>query len=352
MPPPKLMKLDLDDVDTDLTISMTWSIDAGGTMYHKPTGLSISKNKGVKYEGHEYSLAPEHIELEKDATLGHGAGGVVQRGVHTPTGMPVAIKTVKVDNKGKRDQMLNEIKGLIYAKGCPYLVQWYAAFVAKSSGAVHVALELMDRGSLADLIKVLPKDSVMPENILGCMSRQILMGLKHLHDGHMLHRDIKPANILVNSQGRVKLTDFGISRDLNSTFAMAATFVGTAIYMSPERALGQDYGLASDLWSVGMVVYELAAGRNPFPNTSSFPVLFDFLCSQPEPRLESEANREGRAFSPELCDFVACCLTRDSAKRWDTIRLLEHPFIRKHEGVKDEELASWLEKILIHHRKK
>ena len=80
----------------------------------------------------------------------------------------------------------------------------------------------------------------------------------------VLHRDIKPENILLNSKGQTKLTDFGISRDLNSTVAMAATFVGTATYMSPERALGQDYSYASDIWSLGMVIYEMATLRPPF----------------------------------------------------------------------------------------
>jgi len=99
--------------------------------------------------------------------LGHGAGGIVQRGIHKPTGTPVAIKTIKVDQKAKKEQMLNEIKGLINAQGCPQLVQWYAAFVAKQTGAVHVALELMDRGSLADVKKKLPASvKGVPENIL------------------------------------------------------------------------------------------------------------------------------------------------------------------------------------------
>lgn len=119
--------------------------------------------------GQEYKLAAEDIELDTDATLGHGAGGVVQKGIHKPTGMPLAIKTIKIDQNAKKEQMLNEIRGLINASGCPYLVQWYAAFVSKQTGAVHVALELMDRGSLADIKKNMPPDVPgVPENIKRC----------------------------------------------------------------------------------------------------------------------------------------------------------------------------------------
>merc|ERR1711972_1007886 len=99
--------------------------------------------------------SPQDIELDRDATLGTGASGVVQAGVHKPTGMRVAVKTVRVDNKEKREQMLAEIRGLIQAEGCPYLVQWYAGFVSRADCKVHVALEFMDRGSLKDLLSKL-----------------------------------------------------------------------------------------------------------------------------------------------------------------------------------------------------
>lgn len=343
------MMLDVDDdFDNDCTISgtmsLTWSISKDGSMIHKESNLKISASDGVEVDGKEYKMSPQDIELENEGRLGAGAGGVVQRAIHKPSGMAVAIKTVKVDNKSKRDQMLNEIRGLIHAEGCANLVQWYAAFVARSSGSVHVALELMDRGSLADLQKKFPKGAAVPEKYLSCITRQMLNGLSHLHKAKMLHRDIKPANVLVNSSGVVKLTDFGISRDLNSSVAMTATFVGTAIYMSPERALGSDYGLASDIWSVGIIVFELAAGRNPFPNSTSFPVLFDFLCTQPEPRLEAEAAKTD-FFSPDVCDFVHNSLTRDQVLRWDAEKLGEHSFILAHGGVKESHLAKWLEKV-------
>lgn len=151
----------------------------------------------------------------------------------------------------------------------------------------------------------------------------------------MLHRDIKPENILINHEGIVKLTDFGISRGLDSTVAMAATFVGTATYMAPERALGQDYSYASDIWSVGMVFYELAMRQYPFPTITSFPVLFDYLCTRPEPRLP-----EDREFSPELRDFIARTLVRDVRMRFGADNLLEMPFMNM--AASHDEVAQWL----------
>merc|ERR1711957_573211 len=110
--------------------------------------------------------------------------------------------------------------------------------------------------------------------------------------------------------------------DLDSTVGVAATFVGTANYMSPERALGKGYSYVSDTWSAGMVVYELATSRFPFV-TNSFMDLYEALANKPEPRLD-----EG-LFPPALCDFVTCCLTREEQRRSDAAMLLEHELIRE-----------------------
>mmetsp|Transcript_42061 Transcript_42061/g.98190 ORF Transcript_42061/g.98190 Transcript_42061/m.98190 type:complete len:338 (-) Transcript_42061:158-1171(-) len=332
--PPRGMVIEMDDVDSDNSVSMTWEIDAAtGSMRHKKTGTKVSTDTGITYEGQEYRLSPEDIELDPDSHLGAGACGVVMKGVIKQTGIPVAVKTVKVDDKAKREQLLNEIRGLIAADGCINLVHWYAGFMSKRTSVVHVALEFMDLGSLADLKKRLGGSGV-PPFYLSNITYQIMNGLDYLHKKKMLHRDIKPENILHNRSGFVKLTDFGIAKDLDKTLAMAGTFVGTVTYMSPERCLGNDYSFASDIWSVGMVIYELSTGRYPFADIGSFPVLFDHLCEKPEPRLTPD-------FPPELVEFDALCLTRDVARRADTEYLLAHPFVTQNVPDVDQ-LAAWL----------
>merc|ERR1712217_428486 len=128
------------------------------------------------------------------------------------------------DEKAKREQLLNEIKGLVQAEGCPNLVQWYAGFASKLTNSVHVVLEFMDLGSLEDL-KGRLRGAGVPPRELACVTRQIMEGLNFLHTRNLLHRDLKPGNILHNSEGYVKLTDFGISKSVNTTATpMAATF--------------------------------------------------------------------------------------------------------------------------------
>jgi len=319
------------------SLSMSWSIKPSGTMHHVPTGLTVSPDAGVTYEGYEFHLSPEDVEIDEDSRLGAGSGGVVKVGRIKSTNAVVAVKTIQVENKDKREQLLNELKGLVQARGCPYLVQMYTGFCSKQEAAVYVVLEYLDLGSLVDLLTRLNWQGTPPHH-LSCMAVQILKGLKHLHSRHFLHRDIKPGNILHNRKGEVKLTDFGIAKALDTSQGLASTFVGTAAYISPERCLGEDYSFASDIWSLGMVTYELATGTHPFKDVGFFPNLWDQLCEKPEPRLDATL------FPSSLCDFVALCLARDPLTRPVTYTLAQHQFVT--EGVcSTADLAQWFSSV-------
>lgn len=333
--PPKMMLLLDDEEDDACSISASWSVDPeSGAMKHAATGTKISADGGIEFEGEAYRLSAKDIQLDMSSHLGAGACGVVKKGVIKKLNVEVAIKTIKVDDKPKRDQLLKEIEGLIDAQGCPYLVDWFGGFVSKDNNSVYVALEYMDLGSLEDLVKRQKGDGV-PSKYIGCIAKQSMEGLSYLHGKHLIHRDIKPGNILHNSKGDVKLTDFGIAKEMVSSIAQ--TFVGTTVYMSPERILGDDYSYIADVWSLGMTIYELATGKYPFADISSFPALCDHLCDKPEPRLDPAV------FPAKLCDYVAACLTRDVAKRVDSSSLTKHELVVT-DTCSPSDLALWFRK--------
>jgi len=166
----------------------------------------------------------------------------------------------------------------------------------------------MDLGSVASLVKLLndrvseqKKEPLIPEPILAKIAQQILNGLLYLHKcKKQVHRDIKPDNILINSRGEAKLSDFGISKELDKTADLCNTFVGTMAYMSPERIEGQEkYSYPSDVWSFGLVIYEMAVGSYAYPQSAA---QFEMLCwirNNPAPTLPADIN-----FSPEFRDFL------------------------------------------------
>jgi len=317
-------------------VNESWAVTEDGALRHSKTGIFIGE-LGLRDGKTEFCIDPADIEVDQTNLLGRGAGGVVARAQHKPSGRLLAVKVVRVEDKAKRAQLINELHYLLRVAKSHFLIQLYAAYVHKETGCVHVALEYMDYGSLAD---VKQKTQMVPENMLALMMMQILEGLKTLHLHDVVHRDVKLGNILVNSRGCVKVTDFGISKKLGET-AVCDTFVGTATYMSPERVLGEDYSFAADIWSLGLCVYELASGIYPYGSVASFPVLFDVVCNKPEPRLKPGT------FTPALCDFVARQLKRTHTERATAIQLQAHRWILTNMlTVQESELVDWLRRLM------
>jgi serine/threonine protein kinase len=138
----------------------------------------------------------------------------------------------------------------------------------------------MDGGSLADIICVYQKAKIEPlidERILAKVALQILCGLSYMHSNNQIHRDIKPGNILTNIKGQVKISDFGISKELIDKEDFSKTFIGTRSYMSPERVEGENYSFVSDIWSFGLVMYELATAQFPYKQKSHIELRQQFI---------------------------------------------------------------------------
>lgn len=159
-------------------------------------------------------------------------------------------------------------------------------------------------------------------------------GLSYLHgELHVVHRDIKPSNLLLNSAGQLKISDFGVSGHLANSVSQCVSWVGTVTYMSPERIKGDAYSYDSDVWSLGLVLMEVALGRFPYsaaPSDGSTPLplgfweLLDFIVSEPVPQLPAEQ------FSEHFRSFVAACLAKEPGQRPKLSDLLAHPFLALH----------------------
>ncbi|XP_031635053.1 dual specificity mitogen-activated protein kinase kinase dSOR1-like [Contarinia nasturtii] len=292
-------------------------------------------------------------DLETLAELGSGSGGVVIKVRHIPTQSTMARKKIHLELKPLvKKQIIRELK-VLHDFNFPHIVGFYGAF--QNDGEISICMEYMDGGSLDLILKWAGR---IPEPILGKITLAVLKGLSYLRDKHaIMHRDVKPSNILVNSNGDIKICDFGVSGQL--TDSIANSFVGSRSYMSPERINGGHYSVQSDIWSLGLSLIEMAIGVYPIPppdskfidqilneNSNQSPkmpepkmmAIFDQLeciINQPPPRLEH------KTFSAEFTDFVDKCLKKDPNERADLKTLLEHPWIEKYEN-EYVDVAGWV----------
>ncbi|DBA05082.1 TPA: hypothetical protein N0F65_000770 [Lagenidium giganteum] len=260
--------------------------------------------------------------LETSTMIGRGASGHVLKARHLRTGELYAIKVVNnVHDKAKRDQMLTEIRTL-YSVESPFLVDFYGAYF--KDHALSIVLEYCAHGSLDQFIR---SRSQLPERIVAAIAFQVLQGLLHLKKTHHFHRDIKPQNILMQDNGTVKLTDFGIARELGDSHDMAQTFIGTFKYMSPERVQNQPYDYKSDIWSLGLVLIECATKWFPYASARSYIDVVQSIIESPEPAIPDYLASE---FSPEMHEFVASCMHKDPKERGSVEELLVSPWLRLH----------------------
>ena len=162
-------------------------------------------------------------------------------------------------------------------------------------GAYYIAMEHVQRGTLKDRIK---RDGTLAPDTATGVTLQIADALQAAHENGVIHRDIKPQNVLVTRTGDVKVTDFGIARAASSPLTQTSAVLGTAGYMSPEQAMGQSVGPQSDLYSLGVVLYEMLTGELPYDSES--PISLAMKHVNEPPRSPREANLE----VPEPLDAV------------------------------------------------
>jgi len=150
----------------------------------------------------------------------------------------------------------------------------------EAEGTYYIAMEFLDGRSLKELIVA---RGPAPVHVAIDYARKILDALRFAHRNGIVHRDIKPHNVIVDAEGRVKVTDFGIARAGTSQMTEVGSIIGTAQYLSPEQAKGAPVDQTSDLYSVGIVLYELLTGKVPFTGDSPVEIAMKHISAIPEP---------------------------------------------------------------------
>ena len=184
----------------------------------------------------------------------------------------------------------------------------------------YIVMEYVDGETLKDLID---REKIISNHDIVDYSIQIAQALNQAHSSNIIHRDIKPQNILMDKYGLLKVTDFGIARvSTNATITYTSSILGTVHYISPEQAKGKFVDEKSDLYSLGVVMYEMATGKVPFDADNSVGIAVMHIQDEPESPIKLNEN-----LSPRLNDIIMKLLEKDPQKRFknanELIRALE-----------------------------
>jgi serine/threonine protein kinase len=246
------------------------------------------------------------------ALLGEGAMGEVYLASDEQTGQQVAVKILarQLITRPELIERFRREAETLRKLDHPNIVKFVDTF--EYEGQYVIVMEYLAGGSLHDLIKKGP----LPLDRARRIALELCDSLIRSHHLNIIHRDIKPENVLLTEDGKPKLADFGVAR-LNEGTRMTrtGTQVGTPYYMSPEAWEGQTIDAQADIWSLGVMLFEMLAGQVPFGGDTGASVMNKVLTTQPPDLKKLRAE-----VSPGLAKIVSRMLTRDKKRRYQTMR--------------------------------
>jgi serine/threonine protein kinase len=274
---------------------------AGETMIFGLSGAKkdatvIVDNAGVKPTLGRYEILKE---------LGRGAMGTVFLGKDPRINREVAIKTLRYEEIDP--EQIDEVKKRFFREAeaagrlsHPNIVTIFD--VGEDYEIAYMAMELLDGN---DLAKYTRKESLLPQEEVIRVATCVASALDYAHANGIVHRDIKPANIMMLNNREIKVADFGIARVMATSKTQTGVVMGTPSYMSPEQIAGKKVDGRSDLFSLGVVLYELLAGEKPFNGDSIATLMYNITSSAPS---------SIREFSPDIPEKLVAILEKLLAK--------------------------------------
>lgn len=255
--------------------------------------------------------------------IGHGGMGIVYKALDTRLNRPVAIKSLQVQEaltETATQRFLREAQ-ILARLDHPYICKIYE--ILEHEGQTYIVLEYVRGKPLSELIAA-PQQPIPLEKVLE-LGTEVAEALEEAHKNGVVHRDIKPGNIMVLESGHIKVLDFGLAKTLSrppassSTASAALTeagaIVGTLTHMSPEQVMGHAVDARSDIFSFGIVLYELISGRTLFAGTTGAEVAAAIINNEePEP-----LHRYRRGVPENLDRVVQRMLEKNPAERYQSV---------------------------------
>ena len=264
--------------------------------------------------------------------LGRGAMGVVFHGFDPVIGRDVAVKTLRLSEAGtglSREELVGRFQTEARAAGLlahPNIVVIFDA--GEEDGLFYITMEFVEGRSLQSVI-----DARQPFPVPRVMKlmEQVCSALDFAHQHNVVHRDIKPANLMLTADDVVKITDFGTAKILQFGTAQTAHVMGTPSYMSPEQVKGKPVDGRSDIFSLGVILYELMTGEKPFPGQNITTVIYKIINEEPIPPRSLDSS-----IHPGLSAVITRALAKDPAERFQSCHELMNALKNYHEMMSPE----------------
>src|SRR3954465_15254644 len=244
--------------------------------------------------------------------LGKGAMGRVYKAVDPTIGRTVALKTMRLDVHGlETDEMLRRFKNEARLAGVlnhGNIVTIHDA--GEENGLFYIAMEYIEGVTLHSVLN--QRKTLPPEDIIN-ISKQICAGLDHAHHHGVIHRDVKPANIMLEPDGTAKIMDFGIAKSGGGGVTSTGQVLGTPNYMAPEQVRGHVLDGRTDLFSFGVMLYEMTTGEKPFAGTNVTTIIYKIIHEDPVPPRELDVT-----IHPGLDKVIMKALAKKPDERYQT----------------------------------
>ncbi|KPA80698.1 putative serine/threonine-protein kinase Nek3 putativeprotein kinase [Leptomonas pyrrhocoris] len=241
--------------------------------------------------------------------IGSGASGDVYRVVYKPTNRTYVLKKMSLANMSDEEQLRAKQEIIVMDEvDHPNIVKFRESFSDPVDNTVDIVMEYCEFGTLEGLIERQRYEGrPFPTDVLLEWMAELLCGLAHIHSKRILHRDLKSSNIFVTSKNHLKLGDFGVCTILAFPNAKAESMIGTPLYFAPEVCNNDAYDERSDVWSLGVVFYEMCTLRRPFEGDNLFSLIQQIL--------DSEIAPFNNGVPSELEGLVRLMLDRDPTRR-------------------------------------
>lgn len=258
--------------------------------------------------------------------LGRGSSASVYLGHHKLRRFDVAVKKFELSSNNKRIERRawREIQILQNIQH-PNIIKMYDYYHDKNKNNIYIFLEYCPRGSIKTF---LGKGGYLDEKYVNRLMRQFISGLKYLFSLGIYHRDIKPDNLLLSENYNLKISDFGLATLNNS--GKFHRLCGSPLYMAPEILISASYNKCSDIWSIGMVMFELLFGHHPLRHIKHITDLIKYFNNDPLITIPPDKKPDDVNLSLECINLMKKMLITDYDKRLTWKKLFDHPWINKN----------------------